>query len=132
MLVGVRTTRVVRRAGGRNERLQLWVQVMAQLKGEQELPWEGERFRTHPTDRRRLGVFRQQVLALLDRQPERRATMAEFCDSCHGLFISAQPCSFLTQVLLWQCRPRPCIVDVLEMPALRPSRPVCRDAILNT
>eukprot|EP00892_Ulva_mutabilis_P002845 jgi/Ulvmu1/12561/UM091_0002.1 len=62
--------------------------VMQQLRGEVELPWEGERFRAHPTARRRLGVFRQPVLALLARAPAQRASMAQFCDSCHRLFTS--------------------------------------------
>ena len=67
------------------------MQVMAQLRGESELPWEGRRFRAHPSDRRRLGVFRQPVLALLQRRPERRATMQQFCNSCHRLFSSVPP-----------------------------------------
>eukprot|EP00892_Ulva_mutabilis_P012074 jgi/Ulvmu1/9239/UM005_0339.1 len=62
--------------------------VMQQLRGEGELPWEGERYRAHPTDRRRLGVFRQPVLALLARAPQERATIAQFCSSCERLFSS--------------------------------------------
>eukprot|EP00892_Ulva_mutabilis_P002847 jgi/Ulvmu1/12563/UM091_0004.1 len=60
--------------------------VIAQLRGKQELPWEGERFRSRPDLRKRLGVFKSPVLALLHRDPGRRASMADFCAACNNLF----------------------------------------------
>lgn len=65
--------------------------MVAQLRGQQELPWEGERLRSHPAVRKRLGVFKNPVLALLHRDPVRRASMEDFCGACNSLFSGAIP-----------------------------------------
>lgn len=77
------------RLGVRGHGCQQWVQVSLQLRGEQELPWEGERLRSRPDLRKRLGVFKHPVLALLHRDPVRRASMTDFCLACDTLFSSA-------------------------------------------
>ena len=65
------------------------MQVSLQLRGQQELPWEGERLRSRPDLRKRLGVFKRPVLALLHRDPVKRASMIDFCTACDTLFSSA-------------------------------------------
>eukprot|EP00892_Ulva_mutabilis_P002846 jgi/Ulvmu1/12562/UM091_0003.1 len=62
--------------------------VMEQLQGSRELPWEGARLRAQPAVRKRLGVFKKPVLALLHRDPGHRASMADFCAACDNLFSS--------------------------------------------
>lgn len=59
------------------------MQIMKQLQGEEELPWEGEQ---HIEARRKLGIFRQPILSLLNREPTERATLAAFCRSCQQIF----------------------------------------------
>ena len=58
------------------------VQVMDQLEGlgGKELPWEG----TSLTAQRRrcLGVFKASIVMLLSRDPSKRPSMSQFCDSC--------------------------------------------------
>lgn len=77
---------------GRQHR-ERWVQVMAQLLAEQELPWEGQRLRSRPAVRKRLGVFKKPVLALLHRNPAQRSSMHDFCAACDSLFSSTSPLS---------------------------------------
>jgi hypothetical protein len=60
--------------------------VIAQLKGEEELPWEGSQLTQDI--RRKLGIFRGPVLSLLKRDPEHRASMAYFCQACDDIFTS--------------------------------------------
>lgn len=60
------------------------MQILAQLLGDQELPWEGAR--AAPETMRKLRSLRTPVLALLDRNPQRRLTMQQFCESCDDIF----------------------------------------------
>ena len=61
------------------------VQVRAQLRGDAELPWEGDRF---AADTRQLGVFREAVLGLLRRDPAQRATVEDLCGACTSVVTS--------------------------------------------
>jgi hypothetical protein len=60
------------------------VQIIAQLKGEAELPWEGER--ANPEVMRKLRTLRRPIMALLERDPAMRPTMLKFCDLCDDIF----------------------------------------------
>jgi serine/threonine protein kinase len=60
------------------------VQVIAQLVGEAELPWEGQNLTME--QRGRLGVLRKPVLQMLDRDAARRPSMRAFADKCRSLF----------------------------------------------
>ena len=66
------------------------VQIMKQLKGEEELPWEGDK---NTDARRKLGLFRQPILSLLEREPTQRATLAAFCNTCQQTFASTSTAS---------------------------------------
>lgn len=55
------------------------------LAGERPLPWEGG---LSPRTQRRLGILRRPVLQLLQREPSRRSTMEDFCDSCGHILTS--------------------------------------------
>lgn len=46
----------------------------------QELPWEGACMT--PANKRRLGVFRNSLMALLARDPSQRPSMERFCETC--------------------------------------------------
>lgn len=63
------------------------VQVAAQLRGDKELPWEGERL--CQKTRRQLGIFCRAVLGLLHRDPAQRARMDDFCDTCNDVVMSS-------------------------------------------
>ena len=65
-----------------------FVQVLAKLRGEQELPWEGDLAEKNPATRRQLGLFRESVLALLRRDPAQRASLADFCHTANSVFSS--------------------------------------------
>jgi hypothetical protein len=58
------------------------VQVMDRIEGlyGQELPWEGAR--VTPAIRRQLGIFKAIITNLLSRDPVKRPSMSQFCDSC--------------------------------------------------
>ena len=62
--------------------LAVGVQVMDAIEGRngQALPWEGAGLT--PVNRRKLGIVRESLMALLVREPSRRPSMATFCDSC--------------------------------------------------
>ena len=60
------------------------MQIISQLKGEAELPWEGDRAK--PDVMRKLRTLRRPVMALLDRDPTNRPTMMKFCDQCDDIF----------------------------------------------
>eukprot|EP00892_Ulva_mutabilis_P000483 jgi/Ulvmu1/10435/UM062_0032.1 len=60
--------------------------VYAQLLGEEPLPWEGERLTA--ALRKSLGIFRTNVLRLLDRSPAKRMTMQQFANACDAIFDS--------------------------------------------
>jgi hypothetical protein len=62
------------------------VQVYAQLLGHAPLPWEGERLSRETA--KRLGIFREHVLRLLDRDPAKRPTMHQFAAACDSIFDS--------------------------------------------
>jgi hypothetical protein len=55
-----------------------FVQIIAQLKGEAELPWEGER--AEPEVLRKMRTLRRPIMSLLERDPEKRPSMMKFCD----------------------------------------------------
>eukprot|EP00892_Ulva_mutabilis_P004168 jgi/Ulvmu1/2122/UM127_0007.1 len=59
--------------------------VLAQLRGDEPLPWEGELERQQD---RLLGAFKGPVLQLLQRDPARRISMRRFHDACTKLFAS--------------------------------------------
>ena len=58
------------------------VQVMDRIEGMHghQLPWDDACMTA--TNRRRLGVFRNILLALLSRDPSQRPSMAKFCETC--------------------------------------------------
>ena len=45
-----------------------------------QLPWEG--ISLTPGNRRKLGIFRTSLMALLARDARQRPSMAAFCDTC--------------------------------------------------
>lgn len=59
------------------------VQVMDQIQGVngQKMAWEGSKLTSKK--RNALGVFRNSLLKLLNREPALRPSMAEFCDTCN-------------------------------------------------
>ena len=61
------------------------VQVIAQLRGDVPLPWEGE---LSSDTVRKLGAFKGPVLQLLQREPSRRVSMRRFHVACTKLFAS--------------------------------------------
>ena len=61
------------------------VQVIAQLRGDVPLPWEGE---LSTEMQRKLGAFKGPVLQLLQREPSRRVSMRRFHVACTKLFAS--------------------------------------------
>lgn len=62
------------------------VQIMRQLQGEEELPWEGQQ--NSSMVRKKLGIFRQPILSLLQRAPADRSSLAVFCNACQQVFSS--------------------------------------------
>lgn len=60
------------------------LQAVAQLKGEQELPWEDAE--TAAAALRKLGMLRGAVLQLLHRDPTQRATARQFHTACSQAF----------------------------------------------
>lgn len=62
------------------------LQVIAQLRDEQPLPWiEGC---LSPEGRASIGGLYGPLMQLLDRDPQRRPTAAQFCDYCMALASS--------------------------------------------
>lgn len=59
------------------------MQVIAQLMGEAQLPWEGANLTME--HKGRLGVLRKAVLQLLDRDPSRRSPLRSFAEKCKSL-----------------------------------------------
>lgn len=63
------------------------MQVVAQLRGEQPLPWaEG---RLSPELRARLGSFYGPILQLLERDPALRPSAAQLIDACMAIASSS-------------------------------------------
>lgn len=60
------------------------VQILAQLLGDQDLPWEGTR--AAPDTMRKLRSLRSPIMLLLERDPARRLSMQQFCESCDDIF----------------------------------------------
>jgi hypothetical protein len=60
------------------------VQIIKQLKGDAELPWEGER--GDPEVLRKLRSLRGPILSLLERDPTKRSSMTTFCEQCDDIF----------------------------------------------
>ena len=56
------------------------MQVIDQLVGNQELPWEGSRLTSSVL--KKLGAHKKDVLGLLHRDPEERLTLYQFLNSC--------------------------------------------------
>lgn len=54
------------------------LQVVASLKGDEELPWEGE---LSVEVNRKLGALRAPILSMLQRDPSLRPSMKSFHDS---------------------------------------------------
>ena len=61
------------------------MQVLAQLRGDEPLPWEAP---MEGQQLSRLGAFKGPVLQLLHRDPCRRISMHRFHDACTKLFAS--------------------------------------------
>lgn len=59
------------------------LQVVGQLLGEEELPWEGNNLTFD--HRTRLGALRRPILQLLERDPGQRPSMQAFSDKCRRL-----------------------------------------------
>ena len=59
--------------------------VIQQRKGKQ-CPWEGSAL--SPDVRKKLGIFKNILLELLARNPDKRPSMAEFCASCNRILSS--------------------------------------------
>ena len=53
----------------------------------QELPWEGACMT--PANKRRLGVFRNSLMALLARDPSQRPSMSKFCATCNRVLAGS-------------------------------------------
>lgn len=73
--------------------------MLAKLRGDMELAWEGDLNEKNPTARRRLGLFREPVLALLHRNPEERASLSEFCRTVNSVFSSPTTIAATTEPL---------------------------------
>jgi len=77
-------TRTATRGGcGLSDRDGVTMQVVAQLQGERNLPWEGARC---GPQLHRLGALRSAVLHLLERNPVQRSTAREFHTACSEAF----------------------------------------------
>lgn len=62
------------------------LQLQAQLLGDAPLPWEAA---ADPSAvLHKIGIFREPLLQLLQREPARRATMQDFCNACNSLVAS--------------------------------------------
>jgi hypothetical protein len=59
------------------------MQVVAELVGEQRLPWES----LSPEVHKKLGLFRVPMLKLLSRDPSERPTMIEFYNTIFAATI---------------------------------------------
>lgn len=53
---------------------------MQQLQGHEDLPWDGEQ---NSVARRKLGMFRQNIMSLL-----KRSSLAALCNACQQVFLS--------------------------------------------
>jgi hypothetical protein len=62
------------------------LQVVQQLLGNLELPWEGTRAEADRERLRKLRGLRGPVLSLLSRAPGTRISMAAFCEACDDIF----------------------------------------------
>lgn len=64
------------------------LQVMDRIqgKGGRKLPWEATPMK--PRLKQKLGMFRELVLQVLNRDPAKRPSMRRFCDACHHLMSS--------------------------------------------
>ena len=61
--------------------------MLARLRGDVPLPWaDGE---LSPDARARIGELYAPLMQLLDRDPARRPSAAEFCDQCMAIASSA-------------------------------------------
>jgi hypothetical protein len=65
------------------------LQAIEQIQGSngEHLPWEGKGMTAAKL--KQLGVFRTDILKLLDRDPSKRPSMAQFCDTCARLVAAA-------------------------------------------
>lgn len=59
------------------------MQVIGQLLGEAQLPWEGANLTMEHIGR--LGPLHKPILQLLERDPNRRPSMRTFADKCKSL-----------------------------------------------
>lgn len=65
------------------------VQVMDCIEGLNglQLPWEGDSLTAE--NRRKLGIFRGSITALLARDPAKRPSMEDFCESCNQVLAGS-------------------------------------------
>ena len=65
------------------------LQVMDRIEGRQDgtLPWEDACMTA--TYSRRLGVFRNSLMALVSRDPSQRPSLAHFCATCHRVLAGS-------------------------------------------
>lgn len=61
------------------------MQVVAQLLGEEPLPWEN----MSTADRHKLGAFRGPIMELLNRDPAKRPSMPQFYHNCNSIFTTS-------------------------------------------
>ena len=64
------------------------MQVIDQLVGNRELPWEGSRLTSSVL--RKLGAHKKDVLGLLRRDPEERLTLYQFLNSCSRVLAATE------------------------------------------
>lgn len=70
---------------GRRPSGRLHVQVLAMLRGEEPLPWEGPSGEAAVA---KLGVLKGPLMALLQREPAQRASMRRFHVACTRVFAA--------------------------------------------
>lgn len=72
------------------------MQVIDQLVGNLELPWEGSRLTKSVL--RKLGAHKKDVLGLLHRDPNERLTLYQFLNSCSRVLAGTESQAPQTQV----------------------------------
>ena len=77
----------------------LRMQVVEQLVGNQELPWEGSRLTSSVL--RKLGAHKKDVLGLLHRDPEERLTLYQFLNSCSQMLAGTEAPGLATNTYDW-------------------------------
>jgi hypothetical protein len=81
-----------------------------QQKNGKQCRWEGTAL--SPETRKKLGIFKNILLELLDRNPLKRPSMAEFCAACNRILSSTanfESPSFLHEEKVCACCTPPCV-----------------------